>query len=69
MYNEICDNGPDLFNLDVGQEFRCDFSASRFAELQEVLLTPWEEPPDSTRCTSSRSCTENAALPGLQSEP
>jgi len=65
LFNEICENGADLFNLDVGQPFRCRFSDARFNQLKHILLTPWEEPRDATKCSASHTCNEHR-IPGLR---
>ena len=50
LYNQICSNGADLFDLDAGEAFRCDFSELRFGELRELLLQPAQEPPGAKEC-------------------
>jgi len=40
MFNQICKNGDDLWLLEVGQEWECEFDEWRFDELQDILLTP-----------------------------
>ena len=46
IFNQICTNNHELFELEVGQQWQCEFSASRFRELEALLLeTPdWAEP-------------------------
>ncbi|KAL1524411.1 hypothetical protein AB1Y20_019306 [Prymnesium parvum] len=60
MYNEICDNGDDIFKLSTGEPFQCELSERRFHQLKDVLLEEWEEPPHSKRCAGSRDCPERA---------
>ena len=60
----VCDNGAELFTKNVGQEFRCRFSPSRFDQLKELLLEPWAQPADSSSCHSSHVCAEQD-IPGL----
>mmetsp|Transcript_14645 Transcript_14645/g.43663 ORF Transcript_14645/g.43663 Transcript_14645/m.43663 type:complete len:438 (+) Transcript_14645:1-1314(+) len=59
LYNQICNNGDELFSLDVGTEFYCDFSESRFDELQQTLtdglsgskaLSPKAKGPETVTC-------------------
>jgi len=59
LFHEICENGYDIFNLDVGTDFTCRFSERGFRELQRILLSPWEEPEDSTQCKKSHLCPEH----------
>ena len=40
MFNQICRNGEDLWDLEVGQEWECDFDEVLFDELADLLLTP-----------------------------
>ena len=42
VYNQICSNGHELFTRSVGQPFFCDFEATRFRKLQDIIM----EPPD-----------------------
>lgn len=58
LLNEMCSNGAELFSLEVGEPFQCDFSEEGFKALQDVLLRGWVEPPDSTQCTGAKSCFE-----------
>lgn len=42
IFNQICSNGHELFNLREGQTWECQLSVPRFAQLQEMLLAePW----------------------------
>lgn len=38
MFNQICTNGHEIFNLKVGEAFVCNFSHERFTALANVLL-------------------------------
>lgn len=38
--NQICENGAELFDLNVGDPFRCQVSDERIRELQSLLLEP-----------------------------
>jgi hypothetical protein len=40
LFNQICTNGAELFELKAGEPFRCNFSSTRFDELREILLQP-----------------------------
>lgn len=40
LFNQMCNNGPALFQLRVGERFNCDFSPRRAAELQSILERP-----------------------------
>lgn len=59
LFNEICENGPDLFNTPVGQPFHCQFSANKFRELERILSSGFVEPEDATQCRTHKKCTEN----------
>ena len=48
-----------MFTLRAGEPFQCQFSDARFAELQALLLDPWEEPQDWTQCRKSQQCVED----------
>ena len=37
VFNELCHNGAQLFALEAGAEFLCDFSESGYRELQRLL--------------------------------
>jgi len=50
LFNQICTNGPTIFSVATGVEWRCDFSPTRFDELQRILQTPWREPDDANEC-------------------
>lgn len=52
LFNQICENKQELFELVVGQEFVCDFSPTRFAELETIIRTPaLPEPQGTLQCT------------------
>mmetsp|Transcript_41155 Transcript_41155/g.102385 ORF Transcript_41155/g.102385 Transcript_41155/m.102385 type:complete len:104 (-) Transcript_41155:186-497(-) len=38
LFNQVCSNGADLFELHTGDNFNCSFSESRFRELQKMLV-------------------------------
>jgi len=60
LFHEICENGADLFNATaVGEDFSCQFSDRGFRELQQILLSPWEEPEGSTLCQKGHVCPEH----------
>ena len=44
IFNQICVNGADLFQLRQGEPFECVFSSSRFEELRRILLRPPTRP-------------------------
>ena len=50
LYNQLCSNSRDLFDLTVGDVFICNFSIDRFMELQELLLQSKEEPEEVVEC-------------------
>jgi len=45
LFNQICENGEELFRLRAGEEWRCRFSPERVYELQRILMTPAEPEP------------------------
>ena len=51
IFNQICRNHEDLFTLNAGDVFHCDFSEESFHDLQKILLSPWSEPKDAMKCT------------------
>jgi len=53
-----CTNHEELFSLDVGQDFVCDFSIEGFTTLQEILTSPWVEPQGAKQC-KRESVTHN----------
>jgi len=50
LFNQICTNGHELFELDQDEPWECAFSIERLRELQEILLEPFVEPPDAVQC-------------------
>ena len=50
LYNQICENGAELFDIQQDQPFVCRFSETRFRELQEILMVAHEEPPGTKEC-------------------
>mmetsp|Transcript_9556 Transcript_9556/g.24481 ORF Transcript_9556/g.24481 Transcript_9556/m.24481 type:complete len:188 (+) Transcript_9556:1-564(+) len=40
LFSQLCENGEELFELEVGDPFKCKFSAARLTELKDVLLEP-----------------------------
>ena len=40
LFNQICNNGPALFSLEIGEAFVCDLSIDGFKELQSILAKP-----------------------------
>jgi hypothetical protein len=50
LFNQICENGEDLFRLDEGQDFECQLSESRFRKLQRTLLKQPHEAPGTQQC-------------------
>lgn len=72
MLHQVCRNGDRLFNLRAGEEFECDYSTSKFRELQQMLLTPPEPPPpEATVCHGAEltKVKEDGAAMGLDGEP
>ena len=37
LFNQICRNQADLFNVEVGQDFECDLSPHGFWQLRDLL--------------------------------
>ena len=58
IFSQVCRNSDELFKLAVGDVFICDFSHEKFAELKELLLSPWTEAPDAAQCVASKTCIE-----------
>ena len=38
LFNQICSNRGDLFSVEAGDDFFCDFSEDGFNELQQILF-------------------------------
>ena len=38
LFNQICRNRDELFNVESGDDFECDFTVEGFRELQRLLL-------------------------------
>lgn len=38
MYSQMCHNGDELFHLEVGQDWQCQFDTTKFDDLAEVLM-------------------------------
>ena len=53
LFNQVCRNHAALFALRQDEAFECDFSPSRFAELQQLLTSPWREPDGAMQCTGA----------------
>ena len=51
VFNQVCRNREDLFTLNAGDTFHCDFSEEYFHDLQGILLSPWSEPKEAMQCT------------------
>jgi len=41
LVSQLCLNGVELWALEVGQAFECEFSKERFDELEQLLLGPY----------------------------
>ena len=69
LFNEICENGAELFDLIDGEPFRCRFSEARLRALQHVLLSPLE-PARGTSCKMDnlvlRSCDNYCSGPMMK---
>ena len=50
LFNQICANGAELFELRQDEDWQCQFSETRLRELQDILLAPSVEPPDAVKC-------------------
>jgi len=53
LFSQVCTNGDELFALNVGERWTCEFSELAFRELQQVLLAPPIESADTTVCMPS----------------
>ena len=53
LFNEICANKEELFALEVGEAFACEFYVEGFLELQKLLTTPVKPDPTANRCMTS----------------
>ena len=53
LLHQICINGDELFELDAGQPFACNFSQPRFEELQQILVEPAEGGEPLRQCGTS----------------
>lgn len=52
IFNHLCTNGKEMFSINPGGLFTCNFSRERFASLQSMLLSSiGPEPKDAVRCT------------------
>ena len=38
LYSQVCTNGHDLFSVDPGRAFVCEFSESGFRRIQQMLV-------------------------------
>ena len=55
LFNQMCTNGADLFALQAGEAFHCDFSAERVHELEQILTSPAAPEPHGTpQCDGRR---------------
>ena len=45
LFNQICTNGHEVWRVEKGDNFYCQFSEARVRELQQLLLTPAEGDP------------------------
>ena len=52
VLNEICANRDELFSLDVGDHFRCQYDAQGHAAMRDEGLLRWEAEYGPKRCTS-----------------
>ena len=50
MYNQICANGDELFELERGERWTCQFSRARYREFQTLILGDHWEPPEAYQC-------------------
>ena len=60
LLNEICSNTDDLFSVDYGEPFECQFSEDGFNELQRLLLSGHHEPADATQCEAGKTCLDTS---------
>ena len=52
LFNQLCANNEEMFKVEAGELFVCDFSPARFAELEAIIRTPAEpEPAGKLQCT------------------
>ena len=54
LMNKVCENGEEIFSLFPGQRWHCQFSPTRFQQLQNLLLSGFVEPPGTTQCRGAR---------------
>lgn len=57
-FTQICINRDQLFELKVGDSFICELADDKFAQLQELLLSPWEPAEGDVQCTEGKTCIE-----------
>ena len=50
LFSQICRNGDELFRLEVGESFSCDFSNEGLWELEALLHTAGELNPEADVC-------------------
>lgn len=50
LFNEICENKEELFSLEEGDVFICQFSETGFRQLQSLLLTKPQPDLHATQC-------------------
>ena len=50
LFNQICSNGAQLFELEQDEAWECAFSAKGLRELQQLLLEDFIEPPNAVKC-------------------
>ena len=56
MYSYLCTNSHELFEVEAGEIFHCDFDEGRFRSLQRILTTPPTPlPPNAIRCHTASS--------------
>jgi len=54
LFNQICENGAELWDLEVGDPWQCRPSRERIMELKAILLEPrTPQPPDARKCTGA----------------
>lgn len=50
LYNQMCENGNEIFELEVGTPFRCELSPERFRNLSTMLSSPPDNLATSKTC-------------------
>ena len=66
LFNQLCSNGEQLFELEAGEVFECAFSPTRLEELEALLREAPAPAPEGAECTDCPSA--EGACPHLTPE-